>query len=117
MKLQLENRMPRKKLMAANWKMFKTPDQAKEFFANFLPMVAGHSRDEIAVCPPFVCLPAAVEAAKGSNVAIGGQDVYWEQEGAYTGEVSTGMLLAVGCSHVIIGHSERRQYFGETDDT
>jgi triosephosphate isomerase len=109
--------MPRKKLMAANWKMFKTPDQAKEFFANFLPMVADHSRDEIAVCPPFVCLPAAIEAAKGSKVAIGGQDMFWEQEGAFTGEISTSMLLAVGCTHVIIGHSERRQYFGETDDT
>jgi triosephosphate isomerase (TIM) len=109
--------MPRRKLMAANWKMFKTPDQAKEFFTGFLPMVADHSRDEVAVCPPFVCLPAAVEAAKGSNVAIGGQDMYWEREGAFTGEVSTGMLLAVGCTHVIIGHSERRQYFGETDDT
>ena len=109
--------MPRTKLMAANWKMFKTPDQAKEFLADFLPMVADHGRDEIAVCPPFVCLPAAVDAAKGSKVAIGAQDMYWEQEGAFTGEVSTGMLLAVGCTHVIIGHSERRQYFGETDDT
>ena len=109
--------MSRKKLMAANWKMFKTPDQAREFFRDFLPLVAGHDRDEIAVCPPFVCLPAAVEAAKGSNVAIGGQDMFWEQEGAFTGEVSTGMLLAVGCTHVIIGHSERRQYFGESDDT
>lgn len=107
----------RKKLMAANWKMYKTPDQAREFFRDFLPLVADHTRDEIVVCPPFINLPAAVEAAKGSNVAIGGQDVYWEKEGAYTGEISTGMLLAVGCTHVIIGHSERRQYFGETDDT
>jgi triosephosphate isomerase (TIM) len=107
----------RKKLMAANWKMYKTPDQARDFFRDFLPLVADHTRDEIAVCPPFINLPAAVEAAKGSNVSIGGQDVYWEKEGAFTGEISTGMLLAVGCTHVIIGHSERRQYFGETDDT
>ncbi|HZQ23983.1 MAG TPA: triose-phosphate isomerase [Terriglobales bacterium] len=107
----------RKKLIAANWKMYKTPDQTREFLRDFLPMVADHSRDEIAVCPPFIDLPAAVEAAKGSNVAIGGQNVYWEKEGAYTGEISTGMLLAVGCTHVIIGHSERRQYFGESDDT
>ena len=107
----------RKKLMAANWKMCKTPDQTRDFFGDFLPLISGHERDEIAVCPPFVCLPTAVDAAKGSNVSIGGQDMFWEKEGAYTGEVSTGMLLAVGCTHVIIGHSERRQYFGETDDT
>jgi triosephosphate isomerase len=107
----------RKKLIAANWKMYKTPEQTTQFFRDFLPLVSGHDRDEIAVCPPFVCLPAAVEGAKGSNVAIGGQNMYWEKEGAYTGETSTGMLLAAGCTHVIIGHSERRQYFGETDDT
>jgi triosephosphate isomerase (TIM) len=109
--------MARKKLMAANWKMYKTPEQTEAFFRDFLPMVADHSRDEIAVCTPFVCLPAAVVAAKGSNVAIGGENLHWEKEGAFTGETSAGMLLAVGCTHVIIGHSERRQYFGETDDT
>jgi triosephosphate isomerase len=107
----------RKKLMAANWKMYKTPDQTRDFFRDFLPLIADHTRDEIAVCPSFVSLPAAVEAAKGSNIAIGGQNLNWEKEGAYTGEISAGMLLAVGCTHVIIGHSERRQYFGETDDT
>ena len=109
--------MPRKKLIAANWKMYKNPDQTREFFREFLPLVGKHIRDEIAVCPAFVCIPAAFEAARNSNVAIGGQDLCWEQEGAYTGEVSAAMLLSVGCSHVIIGHSERRQYFGETDDT
>jgi triosephosphate isomerase (TIM) len=109
--------MPRQKLMAANWKMYKKPDQAREFFGEFLPLVAGHSRDEIVVCPPYVDLFVAVQAAKGSNVAVGAQDVYWKEEGAFTGEVSPGMLLAAGCTHVIIGHSERRQYFGETDDT
>ena len=107
----------RKKLMAANWKMYKTPDQTRDFFRDFLPLVEKHDRDEIAVCPPFVNVPAAVEAAKGSNIAVGAQNMYWEKEGAFTGEISTGMLLAVGCTHVIIGHSERRQYFGETDDT
>lgn len=107
----------RRKLIAANWKMYKTPEQTRTFFHDFLPMVAGHDRDEICVCPPFVDLPAAVESAKGSNVAIGGQNVFWEKEGAYTGEISCAMLQAVGCTHVIIGHSERRQYFGETDDT
>jgi triosephosphate isomerase (TIM) len=107
----------RKKLMAANWKMYKTPDQTRDFFRDFLPLVEKHDRDEIAVSPPFVNAPAAVEAARGSNIAIGAQNMYWEKEGAFTGEISTGMLLAVGCTHVIIGHSERRQYFGETDDT
>src|SRR5438552_3975373 len=107
----------RKKLMAANWKMYKTPDQTRDFFRDFLPLVAGHDRDDIAVCPPFVCLSQALESAKGSSVAIGGQNMFWEKEGAYTGEISSVMLLAVGCTHVIIGHSERRQYFGETDDT
>ena len=107
----------RKKLMAANWKMYKTPDQTRDFFRDFLPLIADHPRDEIAVCPSFVCLAAAVEAAKGSHVAIGAQNLHWEKEGAYTGEISVGMLLAAGCTHVIIGHSERRQYFGETDDT
>jgi triosephosphate isomerase (TIM) len=106
----------RKKVIAANWKMFKTPDQARDFFRDFLPLVAGHDRDEIVVCPPFLDIAVAVEAAKGSNVAIGAQDMHWEKEGAYTGEICCSMLLSVGVTHVIIGHSERRQYCGETDD-
>ena len=106
----------RKKLIAANWKMYKNPAQTSEFFNAFLPLVAGHDRDEIAVCPPYIDLQTAVAAANGSNVAIGAQDVYWEKEGAFTGEISWSMLLDIGCTHVIIGHSERRQYFGETDD-
>lgn len=108
--------MPRKKLIAANWKMYKNPDQTRDFFRDFLSLVADHDRDEIVVCPPSIDLCAAVEAAKGSNVAIGAQNMYWEKEGAYTGEVCPSMLLAAGCTHAIIGHSERRQYFGETDD-
>ena len=107
----------RTKVMAANWKMYKTPDQTSEFFKAFLPMVAGHTRDEIVVCPPFLDLPAALDSAKGSNVAIGAQNVHWKEEGAFTGETSVGQLSALGIKHVIIGHSERRQYFGETDDT
>lgn len=108
--------MPRKKLIAANWKMYKNPAQTSEFFKDFLPLVANHSRDQIVVCPPYIDLCAAIEAAKGSNVAVGAQDLHWEKEGAYTGEICPTMLLDVGCTHVIIGHSERRQYFGETDD-
>jgi triosephosphate isomerase len=108
--------MPRKKLMAANWKMYKNPEQTIAFFRDFLPMVAGHARDEIVVCPPYIDLYVAAQSTKGSNVDIGAQDLYWEKEGAYTGEICPGMLLDVGCTHAIIGHSERRQYFGETDD-
>jgi triosephosphate isomerase (TIM) len=109
--------LARKKLMAANWKMYKTPQQAQEFLRAFLPLVEGHARDEIAICPPFVCLPAVVEALAGQSIAVGAQNLHWEKEGAYTGEISAGMLTSVGCTHVIIGHSERRQYFGETDET
>jgi len=109
--------MTRKKLIAANWKMYKNPAQTEEFFRAFLPLVFEHNRDEIVVCPPYVDLQAALESAKGSQIAVGAQDVYWKDEGAFTGEISSAMLVAVGCTHVIVGHSERRQYFGETDDT
>jgi triosephosphate isomerase (TIM) len=107
----------RNKLIAANWKMYKTPEQTREFFRDFLPLVSGHTRDEIVICPPDVDLSAALESAQGSNVAVGGQNVHWKAEGAFTGETSAAMLSALGVTHVIIGHSERRQYFCETDDT
>jgi len=107
----------RKKLIAANWKMYKTPAETRDFFRDFLPLVHSHDRDEIVVCPTYLALDAAVTAAKGSNVAIGAQDLYWQKEGAFTGEICASMLVAVGATHVLIGHSERRQYFGETDDS
>ena len=109
--------MTRKKMIAANWKMYKNPSQTKEFFHSFLPLVSDHDRDEIVVCPPYVDIHAAIESAKGSKVSVGAQNVYWKDEGAFTGEIAPQMLVAAGCTHVIIGHSERRQYFGETDDT
>jgi triosephosphate isomerase len=109
--------MPRKKLIAANWKMYKTPHEARDFVQQFLPLVAKHERDEIVLCPPFVDLAAVHHLLRNSNVWLGAQDVFWEKQGAFTGEISAEMLKAAGCTHVIIGHSERRQYFGETDDT
>ena len=108
--------MPRKALIAANWKMFKTPAEAKAFVEAFLPLVAGHSRDEIALFPSPVLLPTVIEAAKGSNVAVGCQNIHFAEEGAYTGETSIGQLKAIGGTHTLIGHSERRQYFAETDE-
>ena len=107
----------RKKLIAANWKMYKAPDLAREFVTAFLPLIKDHMRDDVVLCPPYICLPAVVEAVRGTQIGVGGQNMFWEKEGAYTGEVSAPMLRALGCSHVIIGHSERRQYFGETDET
>jgi triosephosphate isomerase len=107
----------RKPLMAGNWKMYKTPAETAAFFDKFLPLVATASHCDITICPPFVNIPAAVSAAQSSRVAIGGQNLYWAKEGAFTGEVSGAMLKAAGCSYAIAGHSERRQFFGETDET
>jgi triosephosphate isomerase len=106
----------RKPLLAGNWKMYKTPAETKEFFSVFVPLVASSAHD-VVICPPFIDIAAAVEATAGSNVEIGGQNLYWKNEGAFTGEISGPMLLASGAKWVIIGHSERRQFFGETDAT
>jgi triosephosphate isomerase len=103
--------------MAGNWKMFKTPAETTVFFEKFRPLVEKSEHCEIVICPPFTNLAAAVNAAKGSNIRVGAQNVAWAKDGAFTGEISGPMLNAVGVSHAIIGHSERRQYFGETDET
>lgn len=107
----------RKPLIAANWKMYKTPSQSSEFVTAFLPLVHHHTRDEIVLCPPFVDIAAVVAGTRGSNIHVGGQNMAWQEEGAFTGEISAPMLVACGCTHVILGHSERRQFFGETDET
>jgi|SRR5579863_2652197 len=109
--------MSRRKLIAANWKMYKTPPHAEEFLRVCLPILTAHEQVEVAICPPFTSLTAVAGFVRGTRVGVGGQNMHWEKEGAFTGEISAGMLLAAGCTHVILGHSERRQYFGETDDT
>ena len=103
--------------MSGNWKMYKTPAETTAFFEKFRPLVEKSSHCEIVICPPFTNLSPAVAAVKGTSIQIGAQNVGWAKEGAFTGEVSGPMLNAVGASHVIIGHSERRQYFNETDET
>lgn len=108
--------MSRKALIAANWKMYKTPAEAKAFVDAFLPLVAGHTRDEIALFPSPVLLPTVTVACSGSNVAVGAQNIHFAEEGAYTGETSIPQLKAVGGTCTLIGHSERRQYFAETDE-
>jgi triosephosphate isomerase len=107
----------RKPLIAANWKMYKTPDEAVAFVHAFIPLVATHSHAEIVLCPSPTLLPAVVEAARNTPVAIAGQNMHWLDQGAYTGETSPLQLKALGITHVLIGHSERRQYYNETDET
>jgi triosephosphate isomerase len=101
--------------MAGNWKMYKTPAETHTFFEAFKPLVGTSAHCGIVICPPFPNLPAAVQEAQGSNIAIGAQNLYWGKEGAVTGEVSGHMLQAVGCRYVIVAHSERRQYFAESE--
>jgi triosephosphate isomerase len=101
--------------MAGNWKMYKTPAETQAFFDAFLPMVAGVTGRDAAICPPYIDLPVALAATQGSNVGIGAQNMAAGKEGAMTGEISGHMLQAIGVKYVIIGHSERRQFFGETD--
>src|ERR1700716_1649344 len=107
----------RKPLIAANWKMYKTPAESTAFLQTFLPLVTAPQKTEIVLCPAMTSLPALIEAARSTSVHIGGQNMHWHENGAYTGETSPTMLTAIGATHVLIGHSERRQYFNETDTT
>jgi triosephosphate isomerase len=103
--------------MAGNWKMYKTPAETTAFFEKFRPLVEKSEHCEVVICPSFTNLSAAVEAVKGGNIRVGAQNVAWAREGAFTGEISGPMLIAAGVTHAIVGHSERRQYFCETDET
>ena len=107
----------RRYVIAGNWKMNFTPSEATAFINEIKPMVEGKNNCDIIFCAPFVTIGAAMEAAKGSNIKIGAQNVHFEEKGAFTGEISAKMLKEIGVEYVIIGHSERRQYFGETDHT
>jgi triosephosphate isomerase len=107
----------RKPVMAGNWKMYKTAAETSAFFETFMPLVAAATHADVVLCPTFVNIGVAVWLTKSTAIEIGGQDVFWLKEGAYTGEVSAPMLAGVGAKWVIIGHSERRQYFHETEET
>jgi len=107
----------RRPIIAGNWKMYKTRRQTCEFFQALLPLLSNSDNKEIVVCPPAVNLDAAVQACDGTGIEIGGQNLFWAKEGAYTGEISAGMLTAIGCKWVLVAHSERRQYFGETNES
>ena len=110
------NKALRKAVIAGNWKMNKTPAETKALIAEMKPLVAGADCD-VVLCVPYIDVFAAMEAAEGSNIKIGVENCHWAESGAFTGEISAKMLKEIGVPYVIIGHSERRQYFGETDVT
>ncbi|QTA87063.1 triose-phosphate isomerase [Desulfonema magnum] len=110
----MDNRKP---FIAGNWKMFKTGSEAIKTAEELVKLVADVTDTEVMIAPPFTALSAVSDVVKETNVSLGAQNFFWENEGAYTGEISSAMLLSAGCKYVIIGHSERRQFFGETDET
>jgi triosephosphate isomerase len=103
--------------MAGNWKMYKTPAETTAFFEKFRPLAGQAEHCEVVICPSFTNLAAAVAAAQGTRIHIGAQNIAWAKEGAFTGEISGPMIVAAGATYAIVGHSERRQYFAETDET
>ena len=107
----------RKIIIAGNWKMNKDHKEAAELARGVVEKVGEVTGVDVAVCPTFTSLASVADVVNGTNVALGAQDMFWEEKGAYTGEISANMLLTLGCRFVILGHSERRQYFGETDET
>jgi triosephosphate isomerase len=107
----------RRPIIAGNWKMYKSAGEAQELVRELKGALADVDSVEVVVSPPFTALATVVAELKGSNISVAGQNMYWEESGAYTGEVSPLMLKDIGCTHVIIGHSERRQFFNETDAT
>ncbi len=104
-------------LIAGNWKMFKTGPEAEELAGELKSLLSDFQGSDTMVAPAFTAIGVVVDVLKGSQIQVGGQDLFWETEGAYTGQISAPMLTAAGCSYVIIGHSERRQFFGETNET
>jgi triosephosphate isomerase len=110
------NKKLRKAVIAGNWKMNKTPAEAKELIEGIKPLVK-NADCGVVVCVPYIDLAAALEATKGTNIGVGAENCHWEKSGAFTGEISADMLATIGVQYVIIGHSERRTYFGETDIT
>lgn len=107
----------RKPLIAGNWKMYKTPSQSRAFVQNLLPRLVSADHCDIVLAPPFVSLALVREVLRPSIIRLAAQDCHWEFEGAFTGEISPAMLFDAGCEFVIVGHSERRQHFGETDES